>query len=90
MSGALVTKAKYGWVQLPVNKGRPSNVAVTFVPLSVAGSETTLPETVVKVTVDVANVEGAEELPRKTLLARFDGAQPTKFGADSFTLLHSC
>ena len=88
--GAPVTIAKYGWLQLPVIKGLPSKDAVRVAPVNVAGWETTLPETVENSTVDVAKVLACVEPLRKTLLARFDGAQPTKFGAVSLTLLHSC
>lgn len=92
MVGAVVISPKYGCVQLPVNKGRPSKVAVTRWPLRVGGRPRALPEMVETKTVDVESVVGVLEdvAGRKRLLARLEGAQPTKFGAVSLTLLHSC
>jgi hypothetical protein len=56
--GAFVTAAKYGWLQLPVNNGRPSNDTVTLELFKVASSSTTLP-VIVEISefvVDVASV----------------------------------
>jgi hypothetical protein len=89
-TGPLVITAKYGWLQLPVSSGRPSKSAVTRVPVGVATSSITLPVMVEKLMVEVAKVEGAVELPRNILLARLEGAHPTKLGAVSLTLVHSC
>ena len=66
---------------------------MTAEPVTLPGSETRLPLIVETVTVEVESVvadEDEEDGPRNRLLARFEGAHPTKLGADSFTLLHSC
>jgi hypothetical protein len=60
-----------------------------------AGSETSDPLIVETVNAEVKSVVGNDDAvvaegPRKRLLARLEGAHPTKLGAVSFTLLHSC
>ena len=88
--GTGVSCAKYGWLQLPVNNAWPLKFAVVVSPVNAAGSGTTIAVTVAKTTVEVAKVLGCDVVPRKTLLASCEGAQPTKFGALWLTLLHSC
>ena len=98
-----VTKAKYGTVQLPVSSGRPAYVAVGgFVVDIKAISVITLPVIVLNnglTEEDVVVAEAAVEDPAVVIWLRLmlakaldnsAGEHPTKSGAVSLTLAHSC